>query len=83
MRGTFSNVQDAVDKINEYRNWSREKGFDCKRERWVVVCVESTKITNQGLFIREEICRYNVAKVHYSEQMDAYVCEEVQLQSAD
>lgn len=82
MRGTFSSVQEAVDHINEYYR-DLDKIVAHKGSKWIVVCEDRTRITNGGAFLREEIYRYTVAKVHYSEQAGKYVCEEVQLQSVD
>lgn len=82
MRGTYSSVQEAVDHINEYYK-DLDKICDHKGSRWIVVCEDRTKTTNGSAFLREEIHRYTVAKVHYSEQAGKYVCEEVQLQSVD
>ena len=83
MRGTFSSVQEAVDFINQYYQDSKALGVDCKGGKWIVVCEDRTKITNGGAFLREEIHRYKVANVHYSEQAGKFVCEEVQLQRED
>jgi hypothetical protein len=83
MKGTFSSVQEAVDHINQYYRDSKAMGVDCKGGRWIVVCEDRTRITNGGAFLREEIHRYTVATFHYSEKADAFVSEEVSLQSVD
>ncbi len=82
MKGTFPSVQEAVDHINEYYRDSKALGVDCKGGRWIVVCEDRTRITNGGAFVREEICRTVVAKVHYSAAAGEFISEEVGLQSA-
>ena len=77
MRGTFSSVQEAVDHINRYYRDSKAKGVDCKKDRWIVVRVESFKVIERGELVFETIGRTTVARVSYSKTAGEYVSEEV------
>lgn len=77
LKGAHSSIQEAVDYINKYF------GKSGKGVRWIIVCEDRTRITKGATFIREEITRYTVAHVRYSEHADAFVSEEVLLQSVD
>lgn len=79
MRGTFESIQAAVDRINEYY---KDLSPICRKGgKWIIVCEDRTRITNGGEFLREEIHRYTVAKVRYSDHAEAFVSEGVQLQN--
>ena len=72
--GTFHNEEQALVEINRSYESAKEKGYDDRNDRWIIVCVERTVERDEnGYFLSETTKRFAVADVEFSEYEECFV----------
>lgn len=72
--GTFKNEEEALAEINRSYKQAKERGYDNRHEKWVIVCNRViTERRDNGDFLSEKIDRFVVACTEYRESEEAFV----------
>lgn len=70
----FENEDCALDEINRSYEYAKERGYDNRSEKWIIVCNQVIKTFDEnGKFLKEETVRFVVAYAEYSTYENKYV----------
>lgn len=69
-----SSAEKALEEINKAYEYAKSRGYDNKRDKWVIVCNQLVReFDENGVFLKEECTRFVVERVEYSENENAFV----------
>ena len=72
--GRFDTEEKVLEEINRSYIRAKEQGFDNSHEKWLIVCNQTVRtFTDDGVFQKEEICRFVIGQVEYNFYEDAFV----------
>ena len=72
--GTYESKEKALAEINRSYVYAKERGYDNKHEKYIIICNQVCKVvSDQGAFLKEEICRFVIENVEYSEYDEEFV----------
>ena len=72
--GIYESAEKALAEINRSYVYAKAKGYDNKQEKYIIVCNQTKKeVDKQGMFLKEEISRFVVESVEYSESEKSFV----------
>ena len=67
-------AEKALNAINRSYEYAKEKGFDNRNTKWLIVCNQSIKVFDRnGVFLKDERTRFVVEQAEYSSYDNAYV----------
>lgn len=71
--GCFETENDALNEINRSYERAKERGYDNRHEKWVIVCNQVIKeYDEKGRFLKEETVRFVMSHAEYSTYENKY-----------
>lgn len=72
--GTYESEEKALAEINRSYEYAKTQGFDNKNEKYIIICNQVVReFGANGEFLKEEITRFVIQSVEYSDYDKAFV----------